>query len=141
MDAPRAEMMKLIGGSLLAAMGLFTLDLMLPAGIAIWVPLIALVLVSLWSPERTVTIWLAAVCSILIVLGYLYSPSATAPWIAILNRTIGVLAIWTVALLLLKHKKTEAARAERERRADEVETARSPTPPGATCRLDRAGEE
>ncbi len=124
MNSSRLTTVKLIGVSLLAAAGLVALDLLLPAGVVIWIPLIALVLVSLWSRDRSVTIWLAAVCSVLIVLGYLHSPAGVAPWIAILNRTIGVLAIWTAALLLLKHKNAEAARAERERRADEVETSR-----------------
>jgi hypothetical protein len=44
----------LIALTLTLALGVLALDFLLPAGITVWVPLIALVLFSLWAPGRRI---------------------------------------------------------------------------------------
>jgi signal transduction histidine kinase len=86
----------------------FVADLILPLGLAEWVPYAALVLLTLWSPYRRFPLILAAVCTVLIVLGFLYSPSGDiSPRIDLFNRSLGILVIWVIAILALLRGRME----------------------------------
>lgn len=81
---------------------IFFVDLMLPLGIAGGVPYIAVVLTSLRSNNTKLTIYIAMFCSLLTMLGYLYSPEGGELWKVITNRILALFAIWVTALLSLK---------------------------------------
>lgn len=86
----------------------FVADLILPLGLEEWVPYAALVLLTLWSPYRRFPLILAAVCTVLIILGFLYSPSGDiSPQIDLFNRSLGVLVIWGIAVLSLLRRRME----------------------------------
>src|SRR5918995_1024425 len=73
----------------------FVADLMVPLGLAVWVPYAALVLFSLWSPYKRFPLLLAATCTVLLIIGFFSSPwGDILPPIDVFNRSLGVLVIW-----------------------------------------------
>ena len=93
---------------------IFGVDLLLPLGIAGGVPYVAPVLVAMWLSDRRFVIPTAMVCSFLTVVGFLLSSPGAPFWAVIPNRILAILAVWTVALLLLERKRIEEALAESE---------------------------
>ncbi|WP_415884371.1 diguanylate cyclase domain-containing protein [Neptuniibacter sp. QD34_54] len=77
---------------------LFVLDLALPLGIACGLPYIFFVLVGKIYPRREHTLFLAFLATILIFIGYFYSPVGGQDWVVITNRVLAVAAIWLTAL-------------------------------------------
>ncbi|WP_415903476.1 diguanylate cyclase domain-containing protein [Neptuniibacter sp. QD29_5] len=77
---------------------LFVLDLALPLGIACGLPYIFFVLVGKIYPRRQHTLLLAFIATILIFIGYYYSPEGGQDWVVITNRILAVAAIWLTAL-------------------------------------------
>lgn len=95
--------------ALLMATVVFVVDLFLPLGIAEAVPYVAVVLVALRSPEKNDPLRLAALCTVLTIVGYSLSPAGTEPWIGVTNRSIALLAIWSTALLAMQVREADAA--------------------------------
>ena len=91
----------------LLAIAIFTIDLQVPLGVAGGVPYIAVILISLWSPNPKAVIYLAVVCSILTLLGFYFSPTGGELWKVISNRLLALFAIWVTAILALKWKRRE----------------------------------
>lgn len=100
--------------TVLLAAAIFAVDLMLPMGTEVWLFYVAVVLLCLWAPHRYYALVLAAACTVLIILGFLYCPSGISRGVALLNRSLGVLAIWVTAILCLLRKRAEAALRESE---------------------------
>ncbi len=77
----------------------FVVDIMTPVGFAEWV--IHLLPVSLtifvWRPS--VPLFVGAIASVLLVIGYFLSPARIDPTIALVNRTMGFMTIWMVAYI------------------------------------------
>lgn len=84
------------------------------AGGIVYVPL---VLCSIWSSFRYMSFTLAGVASILSVLGYFFSSSyGVDDQIALLNRVLGVLAVWvTASVVFLKRRTREELIASEDR--------------------------
>lgn len=93
--------------SVVLAAGIFIMDISLPLGVAAGLPYVALVLVSLWLPQRRHVVFAAAVGTGLTVLGYFYSAPGGVPWMVLTNRGLALFAIWITALLGLQRKRTE----------------------------------
>jgi len=91
----------------LLAIAIFTIDLQVPLGVAGGVPYIAVILISLWSPNSKAVIYLAIICSILTLLGFYFSPTGGELWKVISNRLLALFAIWVTAILALKWKRRE----------------------------------
>jgi small-conductance mechanosensitive channel len=94
----------LFGVSITAAFAVaaivFVIDLRVPLGISIDALYVAPLLISLLADDRSATLALAVVCTILAVVGHFFSPSMGVPrWIAAYDRLIGVLAMWITAVL------------------------------------------
>lgn len=89
------------------ALAIFTIDLQIPLGVAVGVPYILVVLVSLWSPKSNFVIILAVICSLLTLLGLYLSPSGGELWKVLSNRGLAIFAIWVTALLALRWKLYE----------------------------------
>lgn len=51
---------------------IFSIDIQLPLGVAGGVPYIAIILIALWSSRPNLVIYLAAICSIMTLLGFFY---------------------------------------------------------------------
>lgn len=67
---------------------IFVLDLVTPLGVTVWILYLAPLLLMLWLPERQPMLWLAAGCTVLIVLGFWFSPQEIAPRYAVVSRGV-----------------------------------------------------
>ena len=120
--------------------GILAVDLAIPLGVAMGVPYVAVVLISLWLPRRA-TIFVAVVCSALTFGAYFYKPVVPELWKALCNRSLAVFAIWVTAGLGLQRRKAEDAReqalSEREKALDELRILRGLLPICASCKKIR----
>lgn len=98
--------------------GIFVLDLLLPLGIAVGVLYTALVLLSLWSPQRWLPFRVAEGASVLIVLGFFLFQGLTGSlvWIGFTNRALSLLILWVTTILVVRYKRSEEALRDRETR-------------------------
>lgn len=79
---------------------LLLLDAQTPLGVVDWLLyLLLLILVASWFPPRAIYIC-GAIITALMVCGYIVSPQGIGPPFALLNRVLGLGAIWLVVLLL-----------------------------------------
>lgn len=86
---------------------IFSIDLQLPLGVAGGVPYIAIILIALWSSRPNLVIYLAAICSIMTLLGFFLSPTGGELWKVVFNRTLALFAIWITSILVYKWKRHE----------------------------------
>lgn len=84
-------------------------DFITPLGVASGVPYIAVVLLSLKSPEKRFTIWVVFICSLFVVIGFFASPDGGEMWKVLANRGVALFAIWITALLVLRQRDQENA--------------------------------
>ncbi|GMT41946.1 MAG: hypothetical protein IEMM0002_0357 [bacterium] len=98
---------RLIVLSIVLAAGIFLVDLALPLGVAAGVPYVALVLVSLWSPQRRFILIMAATGSLLTILGFLLSQSGGELWKVLANRFLALFAIWATTILSLQRRRAD----------------------------------
>ena len=109
--------------TIILAAEVFVADLVLPLGLAVWLPYAAIVLVSLWAPHRRYTLIVATAATVLIILGHFLSPLAlagVASLQSLLNRALGVLVIWITALLCLQRKRGEETQQALLRLSDQL---------------------
>ncbi len=117
------------------------LDLSIPLGVAVSVSYIAVVLISLWSPQKRFTLIIGIACSILTVGAFLYKPPAPEMWKVIFNRTLSLLVIWVTVWLGLQRKVIEQERTkalrEREKSLEDLQILRGLLPICASCKKIR----
>jgi signal transduction histidine kinase len=109
--------------TIILAAEVFVADLVLPLGLAVWLPYAAIVLISLWAPRRRHTTIVATAATVLIILGHFLSPLAlagVASLQSLLNRALGVLVIWITALLCLQRKRGEETQQALLRLSDQL---------------------
>lgn len=110
---------------LLLALGLmgvfFALDLFLPLGVAGGVPYVTVVLAGWWLGPASYLIPLAIASSILIGLGYLFSPEGGTLWVVLINRLLALFAIWvtTFGLVLAKRSQQLQKDVSRQKQTEE----------------------
>ena len=87
----------------------FYIDFRLPLGVAAGIPYIMVILVAMWSRRERLGIYLAAITTALVILGYYLSPSGGEFWKVMVNRSLALGAIWVTAVLV--YQRTKAANA------------------------------
>ena len=116
-------------------------DLNIPLGVAMGVPYIAVVLLSLWSSKARLTYVAAIVSSALTIGAFFYKPPAGEMWKVIANRCLALFAIWITAILGLQRnkleEKREQAHREREKALEDVRILRGLLPICASCKRIR----
>lgn len=123
----------------------FALDLLVPLGWAEWLPYLALMLFPFWLRERHSALILAAVCTVLIVLGFIfnlvYLPLPESVKAAIFRRGLGILVLWIIAVLVLSRQHSESERAklilQLQQAFADVNTLRGLLPICASCKKIR----
>ncbi len=129
-----------VGCGLLAFI-ILVIDLAIPLGVAGGVPYIAVVLLSLWAPEKKATIIVAVISTILTVGGFFYSPPGGEMWKVLFNRALALFAIWVTASLTLQRKITEERREkavlEREKALEDIKILQGFLPICASCKKIR----
>jgi signal transduction histidine kinase len=81
----------------LSMVGIFLADCFTPLGFAVWVLYLISVKLSLFGWRPVVPLAVAILATILIVVAYFAEPPGSEPGIAVLNRGIGILTLWTAA--------------------------------------------
>jgi PAS domain S-box-containing protein len=113
-----------------------------PDDLAIPICYVATMVLVVALPDKREKVLLAAVCTILLAIDFLFSPrSATAPeWAHIANRVLAVVMIWGVAILGLRHRRVTEAMRNNQRIANErlalIDTIYASAPVGL-CFVDR----
>ncbi len=126
---------------ILVTLTVLMLDLVIPLGVAMGVPYILVVLISLWSPGKRFTVTVAVICSILTISAFFYKPPVPEMWKAVFNRILALSAIWVTAILGLQRKtaedKREEAIREREKALDDIKILNGLIPICSSCKKIR----
>jgi two-component system sensor kinase FixL len=82
----------------LFAAAVFLVDLLTPTGIEVWVLYLPVILFPVLFRSQRWIVGVAATCSVLVVIGYFLSPQGdNPPWWDVLNRVMGMMALWLSA--------------------------------------------
>ena len=95
---------------------MLVLDLNLPAGVIHGIPYVVLISVSYWLPWRRAPVVLAAVGTLLIVVGYLYSTERVDTMALFLNVSLEAAVLWVTAYLVLRYRVSTRSLEDREQR-------------------------
>ena len=84
------------------------IDFYTPLGITVSALHVIPILISLLADNRRLTLVVAAVCSVLVAIGYWFSPTAgVALWIVHTDRVIVLLLLWGTAILGMEVTKAK----------------------------------
>ena len=120
----------------------FMADLWAPADLAIPISYVTTMVLVVALTDRREKILLAGVCTILLVVDFLFSPrNLTAPaWAQGVNQALAIVMIWGVTILGLRHRRVTEAMRDNQRIANErlalIDTIYSSAPVGL-CFVDR----
>jgi len=87
------------GGAFWISCIVFTVDILLPAGVSVGLGYAGIILLGRLSPSPKYYMVTAITGTFLTVLGFLVSPQIGEVWIAVTNRVLSVIIIWTIAFL------------------------------------------
>lgn len=127
---------------LASVIAVFVADQWAPEDLAIPICYVATMVLVVALPDRREKLLLAAVCTILLVVDFLFSPRRLgAPeWAQIVNQTLAVVMIWGVTILGLRHRRVTEAMRDNQRIANErlalIDTIYASAPVGL-CFVDR----
>ncbi len=96
--------LKIYTTCLAVVVAIFAIDISLPLGVAGGVPYVAVIPITLWARKQSPSIYLAVFCSIMVVLGYYFSPAGGEEWKVFLNRMLAIFVIWVTAVLVFMWK-------------------------------------
>ncbi len=108
---------------IVATLGLATLiflvDLITPSGMGEWMIYFLPTLVTARSSRRHYPVFYAALCTVLIAIGFFFPLSQLSPFdfeLGIIRRMVAAFILWSTALLLVQRKRSEVERHESEDR-------------------------
>jgi hypothetical protein len=140
-DAAQRTSTSLYLGCAVIMTAFFLADLAVPLGVAMGVPYVVAVLLSLWSPDKRFTVLVAVISSLLVVVAFWAKPPAGELWKVLSNRALALLAIWVTTILALQRKRVEDRREmairDREKAFEEVKILRGFLPICASCKKIR----
>lgn len=126
------------------AMLVLGLDMSIPLGVAVAVLYTLVVWISFRSPQRSFTIWIATLCTLLTLAAALHQTPIAEMWKVAFNRMLSIIVIWMTALLGLKWKKSEEMRElalrDREKALEETRVLRGMLPICSSCKKIRDDE-
>ena len=104
----------------------FAVDVHLPLGIAMAVPYVTVIALSLNQRKPDFTLIWAMLCTVLTVVGYFFSPLGNDAWFAVFNRLITLYAIWIVTFASIQvMKRSQADRTPSLEESTDLDTALS----------------
>jgi len=109
----KALLLLLIAGVLLI---MLVVDLNLPSGVIHGIPYVVLISVSYWLPWRNAPMVLAAVGTLLIMVGYLYSATQMDTAALLLNISFEAAVLWVTAFLVVRYRASSRSLEDREQR-------------------------
>jgi PAS domain S-box-containing protein len=114
MGKTRRVLLILLIALLLLAMLIW--DLNLPPGVIHGIPYVVLISVSYWLPWRYAPVVLAAIGSVFIVIGYVYSLNPLNTAALLLNISFEAAILWVTAFLVLRYRISSRSLEDREQR-------------------------
>ncbi len=126
----------------LAVIATFLFDLWSAVPLAIPLGYVVTLVLIVALPGKREKIWLALVCSVLLVIDWLFTPryAATPAWAQLANHGLAVVMIWTVVILRLRHRRVQEGMLDNQRIASErlalIDTIYASAPVGL-CFVDR----
>jgi PAS domain S-box-containing protein len=114
----------LLAGAVVLMAALFVLDLQTPIGLAVWLPYMGVILLTLAVPGRWPALAAAAGCSVLTMAGLFWPQSPDPIELSLINRSLAVVTFWLTAVGGLAVRRTAALRATNERLLAEIEERR-----------------
>jgi hypothetical protein len=138
LTAARRQVLSLYILDALLAVIVLMVDIAIPLGVADSVPYIAVILITLWFPEKKYTLWWAIICTALTVVGFFYSPPGGEMWKVLSNRSLAIFAVWVTAILVYQRKLGDENRnraiQEREKALEDVKVLSGLLPICASCK-------
>jgi len=126
---------------LLLATIIFIADLSIPLGVAMGVPYVVVILISLWLPDKKVILLAGIICSLLTLIAFWYKPAVSDMWKVVFNRSIALFVIWVTVILGLQRKrleqKKEEAILEREKAIEKIRVLQGMLPICSSCKKIR----
>ncbi len=116
-DDPRRRFLLVASG--LLATAVFVVDVLTPHGVEVWVLYLPVILAPVWFNNTRQILWTSAICTVLVVLGSVLFPLGIPPWSDVINRGMGIMAIWLTAIAgitIARHSVQLAAAMEGLRR-------------------------
>jgi two-component system, LuxR family, sensor kinase FixL len=98
----------------------FLIDIQLPQGVALGIPYILLVLLTLRADHDRTVVSVAAIATVLTVVGFVLSPAGSMATAALINRGLTIVAIWTVAVMVSRYRRQRTRLASSEMRAEAI---------------------
>ena len=92
----------------LLTVGIFVLDLLTPAGVAVSILYLIPLLLTYPSPRTRDPLYFSAVATVLIWADVLLKPAGLSIPYALFNRTLGMMVIWVIAIGLIRYKPDSA---------------------------------
>lgn len=110
------------GISVLISLAFFIFDIVKPINMTVWLFYLIPLLFTSYAATRRISYLLLLICTLLIVLAYVWIPAQARPDVEILNRCIGITVLWLTIVILLERKRAEDnLRASNARYRDLVE--------------------
>jgi hypothetical protein len=119
---------------IVVSVAVFILDSFIELGVASGVPYVLVVLISVRSPRRRLPYVVAAVTSILTLLGLYTSPPGGELWKVLSNRALALFAVWVTAVLSVQRG---AFQDEKEEAISEVKALSGLFPICTSCKKIR----
>src|SRR5215212_5214380 len=82
----------------------FFVQIFMPLGFTPWLLFVIPLGLTYWAPYLYAPIVVAAVCTMLVFVGYFLSPSGVPTSVAVTNRAFGTVTFWVLGLLILQYK-------------------------------------
>src|SRR5581483_6701682 len=83
------------------------IDLRTPLGVSVWLLYLIPIVLCSFGFQSGMPLAVSAVSTVLIALGFFLKPSGVVPWLAAVDRILGLSAVWTIGITghqLLKRK-------------------------------------
>jgi PAS domain S-box-containing protein len=111
----------LLPGIVLLSLAIFLLDYLTPAAYSAWLLYLIPLMLTVRMPERRFPPIVAAVCTVLVVLGFFLPLPAIDQPAVIFGRVVGVSMLWFTVVLLLQRMRVEEALRASEARLNEAQ--------------------
>lgn len=93
--------------SIVLAVGFFLGDILVPIDVAGGVLYVVAVFVTMWTPHRRLTDVIALLATLFLFVGYVVGPASVDPLVDIINRVLGLFAVWLTAALVDERRGAE----------------------------------